>query len=459
MNAGAAQQAVSWPHPLQSWYMVFVLTLAYTFSFLDRQILTLLVGPIRHDLQISDFQMSLLLGFAFGIFYSIVGLPISRLIDRMSRRNIIFVGITFWCLMTAACGMAKNYTHLFLARIGIGAGEATLNPSAFSMVSDSFPERRRPLATAVFHLGIPFGSGMALIIGGYVIDYVAGLDPASIPLFHLTYSWQLTFLLVGFPGLLVALLVLTIKEPRRRGLLRTGGGQDTAPQQVPVRDVTAFIVARKVAYITIILGIGMKITLGYGSNAWIPSYFIRSFGWSAGEFGRIYGPISILVGLVSIPLAGILANKLADRGHRDANIRVILLGYIIGIPFAILAPFMPDPYLAVAMFMASLFFTNFHVLAPATLMAITPNQMRGQIAALYVFVVNILGLGLGPSIVAGFTDFLFGSDLAVGKSLALLAGILGPLGVIILYAGLRAYRLCLDDALAWEAEPATVRDA
>lgn len=438
--------------------MVFVLALAYTFSFLDRQILTLLVGPIRHDLQISDFQMSLLLGLAFGIFYSIMGLPISRLIDRLSRRKIIFVGITLWSLMTAACGMAKNYTHLFLARIGIGVGEATLNPSAFSMVSDSFPEKRRPLAIAMFHLGIPFGSGMALIVGGYVIDKVAKLDPSTIPIFDLSYSWQLTFLLVGFPGLLVALLVLTIIEPYRRGLLRSTVKPEATEQKVPIRDVAAFILARKMAYATIILGIGMKITLGYGSNAWIPTFFIRTFGWSAGEFGRLYGPISIIVGLVSIPLAGFLANKLEDRGYRDANIKVILLGYIIGIPFAIIAPFMTNPYLAIAMFMTSIFFTNFHVLAPATLMAITPNQMRGQISALYVFVVNILGLGLGPSIVAAFTDFLFGSDLAVGKSLALLAGILGPLGVIILYSGFKAYRRCLEDALTWEEEPAIARE-
>jgi len=447
MNTSSPLQTPRWPNPVQAWYMVFVLTLAYTFSFLDRQILTLLVGPIRRDLQITDFQMSLLLGLAFGIFYSVVGLPISRLIDRMSRRKIVFVGITVWSIMTAACGMAKNYSHLFLARIGIGAGEACLNPSAFSMVSDSFPERRRPLAIAIFHLGIPFGSGMALIVGGYVIDYVARLDPASIPLFHLSYSWQLTFLLVGLPGLLVALLVLTVQEPRRQGLL-TISGIDTL--KLPVRDVTAFIFTRKMAYTSIILGIGMTITLGYGSNAWIPTYFIRTFGWSAGKFGSIFGPISILVGLVSIPLAGVLASKLADRGHRDANIKVIIAGYVIGVPFAVLAPFMSNPYLSITLFAVAQFFTNFHVLGPATLMGITPNQMRGQISALYVFVVNMLGLGLGPSIVAGFTDFLFGSDLAVGKSLALLAAILGPLGIVILYSGLSAYRRCLEDALAWE---------
>ena len=451
MYTNLSQQNTAWPDPVRSWYMVSVLTLAYTFSFIDRQILNLLVGPIRTDMQISDFQMSLLMGTAFGVFYAVMGLPISRWIDRLSRRNIIFVGITAWSLMTAVCGLARNYTHLFLARIGIGVGEATLNPSAFSLLSDTFPEKKRALPTAVFHLGIPIGTGLALIIGGYVIDAVAQLDPAIMSFFHLSFSWQLTFLLVGLPGLVVALLVLTFTEPKRRGLLQTGASR---PQQVAIRDVAKFLRARKLAYFAIFFGVGMKITLGYGSNAWVPTHFIRTFEWSAGEFGRVYGLFNIVVGVVSIVFCGMLANKFLSRGNRDANMKVILLGYAIGIPFAVAAPLMTTPGLAITMFMAAYFFTNFHVLAPACIVAITPNQMRGQLTALYVFIVNILGLGLGPSIVAGFTDFVFGSDLALGKSLAATSAILGPLGFVVLYFGLRAYNRCLEDALAWEQETA-----
>jgi MFS family permease len=434
--------------------MVFVLTIAYTLSFLDRQILTLLVQPIRRDMAISDFQMSLLMGIAFGVFYAIMGLPISRLVDRKSRKWIIISGVVLWSLMTGACGMARNYFQLFLARVGIGVGEATLNPSAFSMVSDGFPEKRRPLATAFFHLGIPFGSGMALIVGGWIIDFVSQLDTAIVAKFFVTYAWQLTFLLVGIPGLLVALLVMTIVEPERRGLMRSNSGE--ASQQVPIRDVARFIRVRKLAYFAVFFGVGLKITLGYGSAAWTPTYFIRIFEWSPGEFGKIYGLISIVVGIASVLFCGLLANWHTARGRRDANINVVLIGYVIGIPFAIAAPLMPNAPLAVTMFMLSFFFNNWHVLTPAILLAITPNQMRGQVSAIYIFIVNMLGLGLGPSIVAGFTDFLFGSDMAVGKSLSLMAAILGPLGAIVLFTGLRAYRRALDDALEWEAEPATV---
>jgi MFS family permease len=452
MNLGALGSDAGWPDPVRSWYMVLVLTLAYTFSFIDRQILNLLVAPIRRDMEISDFQMSLLLGTAFGVFYAVMGLPLSRWIDRLSRRNIIFIGISVWSLMTAACGMARTYAHLFLARVGVGVGEAALNPSAFSLLSDTFPEKKRALPTAIFHLGIPFGTGLALIIGGYVVDAVARLDPSAIPFFNLSYSWQLTFLLVGLPGLIVAALVLTFSEPRRRGLIATGKPGAERRQAVPITDVARFMLARKLAYCAIFFGIGMKITLSYGSNAWVPTHFIRAFNWTAGEFGVVYGLFNIVVGVASILLCGMVANKLLSRGIRDANMKVILFGYALGIPFAIAAPLVESPSLAIGLFMVTYFFTNFHVLAPACLVAITPNQMRGQATALYVFIVNILGLGLGPSVVAGFTDFVFGSDLALGKSLAATAAILGPLGFVVLYLGLVAYRRCLKDALAWEQE-------
>ena len=452
-----SRQNTSWPNPIQSWYMVLVLMLAYTFSFIDRQILNLLVGPIRSDMHISDFQMSLLMGTAFGVFYAVMGIPISRWIDRTSRRNIVFTGITVWSLMTMACGLAKNYSHLFLARIGIGAGEATLNPSAFSLLGDSFPEKKRSLPTAVFHLGIPFGTGLALIVGGVVIDAVSRIEPWKFPFVSLSYSWQMTFIIVGLPGLLVAILLMSIVEPRRRGLIQGTEESEAGRQKLPIRNVAGFIAARKLAYFAIFFGIGLKITLNYGSNAWVPTHFIRTFDWTAGEFGRIYGLCNIVVGVTSILFCGLLTNFLHSRGMRDANMKVILVGYGVAIPFAIAAPLMPTPTLAICMFMVSYFFTNFHVLAPACLIAITPNQMRGQISALYVFIVNMLGLGLGPSIVAGFTDFVFGSDAAIGKSLATTAAILGPFGFAVLFIGLRAYRRCLDDALQWEHDQAVVR--
>ena len=442
----------NWPNPVQAWYMVIVLMLAYMFSYLDRQILNLLVEPIKGDMQISDFQMSLLMGVAFALFYSIMGIPISRWVDSRSRCKLILWGITIWSLMTALCGWARNYWHLFLGRIGVGVGEATLNPSAFSMIGDSFKESKRPLAIAIFHLGNPIGQGLALIVGGTVIDLVSRLNPEQIPSIGIAYPWQLTFLLVGFPGLIVAALVLTIKEPKRQDLIPVGDNDENAKHGIPIKEVWAFIRKRRLAYTALIVGVAIKVTLAYGSASWVPTYFIRNYGWTPKEFGDIYGTWYIVVGIVSIFFAGILANRMTARGHRDANMKVILIGYIIGIPFAIAAPLMPTAGLAIFMFLLTFFFTNFHVLAPAALIAITPNQMRGQISAIYVFMLNIIGVGIGPSIVAGCTDFLFGSDLAVGKSLIVVASTLGPIGAVLLYAGMKAYRRCLEDSKRWEGD-------
>jgi MFS family permease len=452
MNHRKSQENDSWPKPPLAWYMVIVLMMAYTFSYLDRRILSLLVQPIRRDMHITDFQMSLLMGIAFALFYSIMGIPISRWVDSRSRRKIILAGITIWSMITALCGWARNYLQLFLCRVGVGVGEATLNPSAFSMIGDSFKESRRPFAIAIFHLGLPIGQGLALIIGGTIIDLVAGLDPSSLPSIGVIHPWQLTFLMVGFPGLIVAAMVLTIKEPKRRGLISLENNSETVRQVIPIRDVLAFILKRRLAYAALIIGIAIKVTLAYGTDSWVPTYFIRNYGWTEGEFGRIYGSLYIVVGIVSIFFSGLLANRMTARGHRDANVKVILTGYVLGIPCAIAAPLMPTAPLAIFMFLLTFFFTNFHVLAPAALLAITPNQMRGQISAIYVFMLNLIGVGIGPSIVAGCTDFLFGSDLAVGKSLIVVASTLGPLGAILLFSGMKAYRRCLEDSKQWEEE-------
>ncbi|MBN2243153.1 MAG: MFS transporter, partial [Acidobacteria bacterium] len=426
------------------------LMLAYMFSYLDRQILNLLVEPIKADLNITDFQMSLLMGIAFASVYSIMGFPISRWVDSRSRRKLIFWGITTWSLMTALCGWARNYLLLFLGRFGVGVGEAALNPSAFSMIGDSFSESRRPLAIAIFHLGNPVGQGLAMIIGGIVIDLVSGLKPEQIPSIGIAYPWQLTFFIVGIPGLMVAALVRTIREPKRQGLIAAGKSAGAAKISIPIREVLAFIWVRRLAYTALIVGIAIKVTLAYGSVSWIPTYFIRSYGWTAGEFGLVYGIWYIAVGIVSTFFAGILANRMTARGHRDANMKVILVGYVVGIPFAVIAPLMPNAGMAILMFMITFFFTNFHVLAPAALIAITPNQVRGQISAIYVFMLNIIGVGIGPSIVAASTDFLYGSELAVGKSLVLVASTLGPLGAVLFYSGMKAYRRCLEDSRQWE---------
>jgi len=204
------------PSNAYAWYVVAVLTLTYTVSFIDRQIMSLMIEPIRRDLNITDTQVSLLIGLAFAVFYTLLGIPIARLADRRSRRTIIAVGIATWCFMTAFCGLARSYAQLFLARVGVGVGEAALSPSALSIISDYFPKRTRGRAIAVYNTGISLGTGLAMIVGGALVAHVMVSPPVRLPFVGELYAWQTVFMLVGLPGLFLALLMFTVREPRRR---------------------------------------------------------------------------------------------------------------------------------------------------------------------------------------------------------------------------------------------------
>ena len=194
------ESKTSQPSLKYAWYVVIILMVCYTLSFIDRQILSLLVKPIQQDLGINDTEMGLLQGAAFGIFYTLLGLPMGWLADRISRRNLIAVGIFFWSLMTALCAVARSFGSLFFARMGVGVGEATLAPSAFSMISDYFPRERLGTALSVYSAGIFIGAGLALIVGGTVVSAVSNIPAITMPVLGTIASWRLTFLIVGLPG-------------------------------------------------------------------------------------------------------------------------------------------------------------------------------------------------------------------------------------------------------------------
>ena len=203
---------------MAGWYAVFMLLLAYVLSFVDRIIMSLLVTPIKEDLGTTDAQMGLLMGFAFALFYTVIGIPIARLSDVKSRTMIVAVGIFLWSLMTAACGLARSFFQLFLARVGVGVGEAALSPAAYSMISDYFTEDKLGRAIAVYQSGGLFGGGLAFIIGGAVVSMIISSDATSLTFVGILKPWQIAFLIVGLPGILMAFLMLTVKEPTRTGI-------------------------------------------------------------------------------------------------------------------------------------------------------------------------------------------------------------------------------------------------
>ncbi|MDX2222869.1 MAG: MFS transporter [Rhodospirillaceae bacterium] len=436
-----------------SWYVVGVLTVTYIVSFLDRQIMALMVQPIKRDLGISDTEMSLLLGLAFGIFYTVMGLPIGRLADRASRRNIIAVGITLWCVMTAACGLARNYWTLFAARIGMGVGEATLAPSALSLLSDYFPKAQRGRALSVYNAGVGLGAALAMILGGQVIEYVSTQPPVTLPVIGELYAWQTVFLVVGLPGLVMALVMLTVKEPYRRDKMRRADGADV----IPVAEVFGFLRARWRGFSSHFVGMSVVTIIGYAFFSWLPTTFIRTWGWTIGEISMAYGILVLVTVPIGVNLGGWLADRLYAKGYKDGHMRANLIGAAtFFIPPSVLVTLMPTPEAALfVLVFSSIGGAWVTATGAASLMMVVPNQMRAQITAMYYFVISLLGLTVGPSGVAIVTDFVFKDESMLRYSLALNAGVAGVFAIAILAYNLRHYRAGVIEAEGWSSSAET----
>ncbi|HTH98888.1 MAG TPA: MFS transporter [Stellaceae bacterium] len=399
------------------WYVVAVLVVAYAFSFLDRQILSLLVEPIKHDLDLDDTEVSLLQGFAFALFLALGGVPIGRWVDSGRRVTIVAAGIASWSLMTAGCGLASGFAMLLLCRIGVGVGEAALTPSAYSLIGDCVPPSRMGLAIGIFNIGVYLGIGLALILGGAVI---AGLGHASLTLPYVgsLHGWQLTFLAVGLPGLLVSLWVASLSEPERRGRAAT----------VPMAQVRAYFRTNAATLACLYLALACTAFMSYAYNAWVPSFLIRTFHWSVAEAGRSYGLSVLAAGTAGVLVGGVLGDFVSAR-RPDGNRMTLLAGTaIIGAGFTAIAPLMPDGRLALVLVACATFCSTVIIsTAPAALQEMMPARMRGVAAAWGVLIVNLIGLGLGPTAIALVTDYVIGDErqiryaLATVPALALLA--------------------------------------
>lgn len=434
----AAPQAADWPRPAIGWYAVFVLTVAYILSFIDRSILTLLVGPIRADLGISDTQLSLLHGFAFAIFYTTLGIPVALLADRLNRRNIIAIGIAVWSVATALCGLARSFWQLFAARVGVGVGEAALSPAAYSMIADLFPPERLGRALAVYTLGAFAGAGLAYLIGGVVVGAVAGAPSVVLPLFGEVRAWQVVFFIVGWPGVLVALWMLTVREPLRRQPAPLGGHGSI---RAALRDCFGHMRRHWQTYASHLAGFALVGLVFNATIAWMPSYLIRVFGQAPAQAGFAVGAALLVFGTVGVLAGGWLTDRLGARGHLDAAMRVGLLSAVCTLPFAATATVVPSLALGLALFCGLVFFTSMPFgAAAAAIQFVTPARMRATASSLYLCVLNLVGLGAGPTLVALFTDFVFESDAAVGRSLAITSAIATLPAIALFWWGLPHFR-------------------
>ena len=432
--------AESRPSSKYAWYVVALLTLANISSFLDRQILALLVGPIKRDMHLSDTKVSLLMGLSFAMFYTVFGILIGRFADRTNRRNIIITGIALWSILTALCAGVKNYSQFFLARMGVGVGEATLSPSAYSIITDYFPKRKLGIAMSVFTMGIFLGSGLALAIGAGLVAKLPTEGVLHVPVFGNIYHWQKLFLMIGLPGLFISLLMFTVKEPARKGLLQKNGIQSTLSLAESLR----IVFKNPKTYISICIGTAFTAFVSYGCTAWVPTYFNRTFGWPVPKAGFYFGLVLVSASITGVLWGGWYADKLKSKNILNGRLRVGLIA-ASAILMSCFIPLISNPNIVLALLFIPLFFVASPMGASTTaIQELMPNQVRALASAIFLFILNMIGLGLGPYIVAFFTDTVFKEERLIRFSLVALLIIGGGLAVIFYAIGHRGYKKVME---------------
>lgn len=425
-------------HPLrQAWPTLWILVGLCVLSLLDRQIMSLMIQPIRHDLAITDFQISLLQGLAFGLFYALCGLPIGALVDRKPRRVLIWASVLIWSLATMASGLANSFVLLMLARMAVGGAEATLGPAAYSLISDLFPKHRLAFVLSVFSTGGTIGASMAFLLGGLIINQMEQVH-LSLPGYGLLAPWQLTFIALGLPGVLIAFVIFAVREPVRRN---TG----VATSDKDWRAFGRFLNSRARLFSGLFLGCGLISMVGYGYLAWLPSFFIRSYGLSVLQVG---GLMSLIVGVSGITgglLSGWIVDKMFARGIKDAHLLYWAWAAVAVAALSAVAFVMPSLAAFCVVLVALQMLLPFSGVAAAAVQIATPDRFRGRTSAVYILVFNILGLGFGASAVAAVTDFVFHDDAKVGLAIGATAVVLSLAAAVLFAFGRKGMREALSE--------------
>lgn len=441
MNDPSASESAPSPYPssFRAWWSVATLTVLFSLSLLDRQIMALLVPDIRSDLGLSDFQLGLLQGIGFALFYVVFGLGVGWIVDQWSRRGIVYVGVTIWSVATAACGLAGNFVQLLLARSGVGAGEAALNPAAYSLLSDTFPKRRLSFAISVFGTGAYIGGTISLLLGGFLIASLprSGL---SVPVLGHLEPWRVAFLVAGLPGLLIALLTWSLADPPRRERLAGSAS---------LRDTMAFLRSNGRFFVGHFLGFALMAAMANGFQAWAPAHLTRQFGISVAEVVMILAPIGLVAGISGALLAGWVTDKLYARGVTDVHLRYFLVSTLLQAACMFVAMTATELWIFIVFITLFVAAAGYAGAGPAALQLVTPNNYRGQVSAAYLFVFNLVGTGVGPTMVGAITTFVFRDDGKVGWAVATTTLILAPLSAVALASALGPMRRAVAASRAW----------
>lgn len=429
MTSAHARQAAAWdpsyPSKAQAYYLLAVLMLACFLSFTDRYVLTVLMPAIQDDLLISDTQLSFLQGLSFSLFFSATAIPFGWLADRVSRRNLAAAGIASWCIATMACGFTHTYLGLLIARSFVGIGEATLMPTAFSMLADSFPFERRGRAFGFYTSASAVGTGGALVLGGAVIRILRGTGSVHLAGLGTFAPWQVAFMVVGAPGLLVALLLLTVSEPRRRS-------NSQRRQAKPPRSESAlrFMLDRKRLFFCVLGAYSTYTAVSYATVSWAPTLLVRKFHFTLSEGGFAVGAAALTTGVVGPLLGGWLCDFWTMRGARGGKFRLPYFWSLTVLPIVFGFTLLPDPTLSVLFFALFIMLQNaVYASGAAVMQDVVPPETLGRATALWYVVTGLFGQVTGPTAAALLTDRLFHDRAALPYSIALVAvpGVLATL--------------------------------
>ncbi len=428
----AAEVPAQRSHGAYAWYVAIVLGCANTVASIDRTFISLVAEPIRIDLGMSDTQVSLLMGLAYFLVYSVAVIPVAGLADRGNRRRIMAAGIFIWSTATALCGLSTTYARLFLMRMGVGFGESMLPPSAVSVISDYFPRHVLARATAVYTVMGTVGTSLASVLGGLLYRSLAAAGDIALPVLGTLHPWQMAFLAISVPGFVVFALLGSVKEPERRR-----SAAETA--RVPVAgDVRRHLWEKRKAILAVVAGFSM-IAATSGVASWNAILFIRTYGWEIGKIGPIIGTVSMIGTLLGVFAGGWSADALRRRGYEDANLRIILGALCIVTPSLLLVPNSGDPTLSVVFLATATFGVNmcFGCQTPA-LPLVAPSRMRTQVISLYFFFTNLISTGV-TTLVALITDYGFHDPAAVRYSMTIVYLLLLPGAWAILWIARPAY--------------------
>lgn len=409
-DASSGSEARAWPSPVRAWWMMAVFFLAAILSYTDRLIFSLLVDPLRADIHVSDTQVSLLQGLAFALIYCFAGLPLGRAADLFPRRLVIIAGVCVWSAATLACGLAQSFGWLFVARICVGVGEAALAPAAVSMIADYFPPERRGMAIGVLLMGMGIGSGAALAIGGALLEAANSGLFAGLPVIGQMSPWRAALILLSTGGIAIVALLMTVREPERRG---TEPGEGA----LPLRRVAGEFARHGKLLVPLYLAVALVSAGDYSLQNWTPALLSRNFHLSPGEIGGVLGVIAMITGIVGTFAGGSISDWLARRRGEGARLGAAMAAVAIGSVGALIA-FAPAPLQVFGCFAVWLLLSSASEAIGITMVLNTvPNQVRGIGVSLVSFCNMLIGLTLGTSMTAIFTDKVYRDPTMVGWSM------------------------------------------